>query len=191
MNPTVAVFEERVANLEGGCGAVAFASAIAAQAAALFTLLAPGDHVVSSAALYGGTVNQFKHMLRKMSVDGHGGSSGRDRLSHSWRTSSSPERRLLLEGDRSMWLTGAKPHRRRGPWLSLRVSGSTPGKGSQATWRARHGLFSGGNVTNSCRCIAMDPRGRTPSMPMQTNSRGGVRRAIDGDPTPELLGTLR
>ena len=48
MNPTVAVFEERVANLEGGCGAVAFASGIAAQAAALFTLLEPGDHVVSS-----------------------------------------------------------------------------------------------------------------------------------------------
>ncbi len=69
MNPTVAVFEERVANLEGGCGAVAFASGIAAQAAALFTLLQPGDHVVSSAALYGGTVNQFKHLLRKMSVE--------------------------------------------------------------------------------------------------------------------------
>ena len=42
MNPTVAVFEERVANLEGGAGAVAFASGIAAQAAALFTLLEPG-----------------------------------------------------------------------------------------------------------------------------------------------------
>src|SRR5262249_32956090 len=47
MNPTVAVFEERVANLENGAGAVAFASGIAAQAAALFTLLEPGDHVVS------------------------------------------------------------------------------------------------------------------------------------------------
>ena len=69
MNPTVAVFEERVANLEGGVGAVAFASGIAAQAAALFTLLEPGDHVVSSSALYGGTVNQFKHMLRKMNVE--------------------------------------------------------------------------------------------------------------------------
>jgi O-acetylhomoserine (thiol)-lyase len=68
MNPTVAAFEERVANLEGGAGAVAFASGIAAQAAALFTLLEPGDHVVSSSALYGGTVNQLKHLLRKMSV---------------------------------------------------------------------------------------------------------------------------
>ena len=69
MNPTVAVFEERVANLEGGGGAVAFASGIAAQAAALFTLLEPGDHVVSSSALYGGTVNQLKHLLRKMNVE--------------------------------------------------------------------------------------------------------------------------
>jgi len=68
MNPTVAAFEERVANLEGGCGAVAFASGIAAQAATLFTMLQPGDHVVSSSALYGGTVNQFKHMLRKMNI---------------------------------------------------------------------------------------------------------------------------
>ena len=69
MNPTVAALEERMANLEGGCGAVAFASGIAAQAAALFTLLQPGDHVISSSALYGGSVNQFKHLLRKMNVD--------------------------------------------------------------------------------------------------------------------------
>jgi O-acetylhomoserine (thiol)-lyase len=58
-----------VANLEGGAGGVAFASGIAAQAAALFTLLQPGDHVVSSSALYGGTVNQLKHLLRKMNVE--------------------------------------------------------------------------------------------------------------------------
>jgi O-acetylhomoserine (thiol)-lyase len=69
MNPTVAVFEERMASLEGGCGAVAFASGIAAQAAALFTMLNPGDHVVSSSALYGGTVNQLKHVLRKMNIE--------------------------------------------------------------------------------------------------------------------------
>ncbi len=69
MNPTVAVFEERVANLEGGAGAVAFASGLAAQAAALFTLLEPGDHIVSSSALYGGTVNQFKHLLRKLGIE--------------------------------------------------------------------------------------------------------------------------
>lgn len=69
VNPTVAVLEERIASLEGACGAVAFASGLAAQHAALFTLLMPGDHVVSSASLYGGTVNQLKHILRKMKVE--------------------------------------------------------------------------------------------------------------------------
>lgn len=69
MNPTVAAFEERIANLEGGVGAVAFASGLAAQTAALFTLLEPGDHIVASSALYGGTVTQLKHLLRKLSVE--------------------------------------------------------------------------------------------------------------------------
>jgi O-acetylhomoserine (thiol)-lyase len=68
MNPTVAAFEERIANLEGGVGAVAFASGLAAQSAALFTMLEPGDHVVASNALYGGTVTQLKHLLRKLSI---------------------------------------------------------------------------------------------------------------------------
>ncbi len=68
MNPTTAVFEERVASLEGGAGAVAFASGLAAQAAALFTMLTPGDHIVASAALYGGTVTQLKHLARKLSI---------------------------------------------------------------------------------------------------------------------------
>ena len=69
MNPTVAALEERIANLEGGVGAVCFASGMAAQTAAFFTLLRPGDHVVSSSALYGGTITQLKHLLRKLSVD--------------------------------------------------------------------------------------------------------------------------
>ena len=68
MNPTVAALEERLANLEGGIGAVAFASGLAAQSSALFTLLTPGDHMVASAALYGGTVTQLKHLARKLSV---------------------------------------------------------------------------------------------------------------------------
>jgi len=69
MNPTVATFEERVANLERGAGAVAFASGLAAQAAAFFTMLRPGDHVVASQALYGGSITQLKHFLGKLSVD--------------------------------------------------------------------------------------------------------------------------
>ena len=68
MNPTVAALEERLANLEGGIGAVAFASGLAAQSSALFTLLVPGDHIIASGALYGGTVTQLKHLARKLSV---------------------------------------------------------------------------------------------------------------------------
>src|SRR5438270_10770355 len=68
MNPTVAAFEERVANLEGAAGGVAFASGLAAQAAAFFTLLQPGDHILASAALYGGSVTQLKHLSRKLSI---------------------------------------------------------------------------------------------------------------------------
>jgi O-acetylhomoserine (thiol)-lyase len=67
MNPTVAVLEERVASLEGGVGAVAFASGLAAQASLFFTLLQPGDHVVASQALYGGSITQLKHLQRKLS----------------------------------------------------------------------------------------------------------------------------
>ncbi len=69
MNPTVATFEERVASLEGGVGAVAFSSGLAGQAAAFLTMLSPGDHVVSSSALYGGTLTQLKHLARKLSLE--------------------------------------------------------------------------------------------------------------------------
>ncbi|HVR88400.1 MAG TPA: O-acetylhomoserine aminocarboxypropyltransferase/cysteine synthase family protein [Candidatus Limnocylindria bacterium] len=69
MNPTTATFEERMASLEGGAGAVAFASGLAAQAAAFFTMLTPGDHIISSSALYGGTVTQLKHLARKLSIE--------------------------------------------------------------------------------------------------------------------------
>ena len=54
-NPTTAVFEERLASLESGTGAVAVASGMAAQFAVFMTLLEPGDEIVASAHLYGGT----------------------------------------------------------------------------------------------------------------------------------------
>jgi O-acetylhomoserine (thiol)-lyase len=68
MNPTVAAFEERVASLEGGVGSVAFASGLAAQLGVFFTILTPGDHVVSSRALYGGSITQLNHLARKLSI---------------------------------------------------------------------------------------------------------------------------
>ena len=69
MNPTNAAFEERVASLEGGIGAVATASGQAAQLLALFTILKPGDHVVASRMLYGGTTTQLRHIARKMGFE--------------------------------------------------------------------------------------------------------------------------
>ena len=92
MNPTTAVFEERVASLEGGAGAVAFASGLAAQAAALFTMLTPGDHVVASSALYGGTVTQLKHLARKLSIEVT--FVDPDKL-ESWRAALKPNTKLL------------------------------------------------------------------------------------------------
>src|SRR6185437_4356818 len=67
-NPTTAVLEERLASLENATGAVAVASGMAAQFVALMTLLAPGDEIVSSSHLYGGTVTQLTHTFRTLSV---------------------------------------------------------------------------------------------------------------------------
>ena len=67
-NPTTAVFEERIASLEGATGAVATSSGMAAQLVALMTLLSPGDEIVSSSHLYGGTVTQFTHTFKKLSI---------------------------------------------------------------------------------------------------------------------------
>lgn len=67
-NPTTAVFEERIASLEGGTGAVAVASGNAAQLLTFMTLLQPGDEIVSSSHLYGGTYTQFEHTFKKLSV---------------------------------------------------------------------------------------------------------------------------
>jgi O-acetylhomoserine (thiol)-lyase len=67
-NPTTAVLEERIASLEGATGAVAVASGMAAQFVALMTLLSPGDEVVASSHLYGGTVTQLKQTMLKLSI---------------------------------------------------------------------------------------------------------------------------
>ncbi|MBI3453800.1 MAG: O-acetylhomoserine aminocarboxypropyltransferase [Rhodospirillales bacterium] len=64
-NPTVAALEERIANLEGGRGAVAAASGHSAQLLAFFTLMEPGDEFIASRNLYGGSVTQFTHSFRK------------------------------------------------------------------------------------------------------------------------------
>jgi O-acetylhomoserine (thiol)-lyase len=64
-NPTVAVLQERVATLEGGVGAVACSSGHAAQIMALFPLMRPGDNVIVSTRLYGGSITQFSHTIQR------------------------------------------------------------------------------------------------------------------------------
>jgi len=70
-NPTVAVFEERVAALEGGRAAVAASSGMAAQMTALLTLLRAGDELVAASSLYGGTYSQFEVNFRQLGIVPH------------------------------------------------------------------------------------------------------------------------
>ncbi len=71
MNPTNAVFEERMAALEGGRAAVAVSSGMAAQMTALLTILEQGDEIVSASTLYGGTYSQFDVNFRKLGIETH------------------------------------------------------------------------------------------------------------------------
>ncbi len=64
-NPTVAALAERIATLEGGTGGVCCSSGHAAQILALFPLMGPGRNIVVSTRLYGGTVTQFSHTIRR------------------------------------------------------------------------------------------------------------------------------
>jgi O-acetylhomoserine (thiol)-lyase len=69
MNPTNAVLEQRVAELEGGIGALAMASGMAAITAAIQTIARVGDNIVSVSQLYGGTYNFFAHTLPQQGIE--------------------------------------------------------------------------------------------------------------------------
>ena len=69
MNPTNAVFEERIAALEGGVAALGLASGQAASAYAIQNICSHGDNIVASSQLYGGTYNQFKNPLSDMGIE--------------------------------------------------------------------------------------------------------------------------
>jgi O-acetylhomoserine (thiol)-lyase len=68
MNPTTDVLEKRIAQLEGGVGALAFSSGQAAETLAILNLASAGDEIVSTTSLYGGTYNLFEHTLPKMGI---------------------------------------------------------------------------------------------------------------------------
>lgn len=69
MNPTTSAYEERVAALEGGVGALAVSSGMSAQLIAITSLADSGDNIVTSPFLYGGTYNQFKITFRKLGIE--------------------------------------------------------------------------------------------------------------------------
>lgn len=69
MNPTTDVLEQRVAQLEGGVAALAFASGMAAITAAIQNLVQAGDNIVATSQVYGGTYTFFKHTLRTQGVE--------------------------------------------------------------------------------------------------------------------------
>jgi O-acetylhomoserine (thiol)-lyase len=69
MNPTWAVLEERIANLEGGVAALCVASGQAAAAMSVMNLAEAGSHIVASASLYGGTYNLFHYNLPKLGIE--------------------------------------------------------------------------------------------------------------------------
>nr|PZN30224.1 MAG: O-acetylhomoserine aminocarboxypropyltransferase [Chloroflexota bacterium] len=69
MNPTTAVFEERIASLEGGVGALAVGSGQAAQFVVFASLLEAGDQIVAASTLYGGTYTQLDISLRRFGID--------------------------------------------------------------------------------------------------------------------------
>ncbi len=92
-NPTVAVFEERIAALEGGAGAIATASGQAALHLALVTLMGQGGHVVSSASLYGGSHNLLAYTLPRFGIKTTFVPS---RDLDAWQRAIRPETRLLF-----------------------------------------------------------------------------------------------
>ena len=67
-NPTSNVLEKRIADLEGGVGALETSSGHAAQATTIFTICEVGDHIVSASTLYGGTVSQFKYTFPRLGI---------------------------------------------------------------------------------------------------------------------------
>ena len=68
-NPTTSAFEERMASLEGGIGAVATASGQSAEFLSVTALAGAGDHIVASSSLYGGTVTQFSVTLARLGIE--------------------------------------------------------------------------------------------------------------------------
>ena len=92
-NPTTAVFEERMAALDGGIGAIATASGQAALHLAVATLMGAGGHIVASTALYGGSHNLLHYTLRRFGIET---TFVNPRDLDAWRAAIRPQTRLLF-----------------------------------------------------------------------------------------------
>ena len=92
-NPTVAVFEERVAALERGVGAIATASGQAALHLAIATLMGAGNHIVASRALYGGSHNLLAYTLKRFGIET---TFVDPRDLDAWRAAARPSTRLFF-----------------------------------------------------------------------------------------------
>src|ERR1700761_9585773 len=92
-NPTVAVFEERVAALESGVGAIGTASGQAALHLAIATLMGAGSHIVASSALYGGSHNLLHYTLKRFGIETTFVKPGD---LDAWRAALRPNTRLLF-----------------------------------------------------------------------------------------------
>ncbi len=93
-NPTADVVEARIADLEGGVGALLLSSGMSATALALLNVAEAGDHVVASTSLYGGTQNLFAHTLRKFGIIVDFVQDGDD--PESWRRAVTPQTKAFF-----------------------------------------------------------------------------------------------
>ena len=93
MNPTTDVVEQRLANLEGGVGALMVASGQAAETLAILNIAEAGDHIVASPSLYGGTFNLLKFTLPKYGIDVTFVEDTKD--PESWRAAARPNTKLF------------------------------------------------------------------------------------------------
>lgn len=94
LNPTVEVAEQRVASLEGGSGAVAFASGSAAIMATILALCGQGNHFVSTASIYSGTIAGFERTLGRLGISVSFVADWRD--ADEWRAALRPETRAIF-----------------------------------------------------------------------------------------------
>jgi O-acetylhomoserine (thiol)-lyase len=94
MNPTTDVPEKRIADLEGGVGALLVSSGQAAETLAILNIVQAGDHIVASPSLYGGTFNLLKHTLSKLGIQTTFVENRTE--AESWRAAFQPNTKLVF-----------------------------------------------------------------------------------------------